>query len=638
MRSVLSRMPGWEALWYLGALYLLGRLLHYYLTGIGGALKLAVELVPLVYALAILKLLMEGGFYRRLSPWANNLLGGVYLGIVAFSYFYFNREYQSLFLLRSGAFTSLDYVVAALFLGVVLEVARRMHPILVVINLVFALYAVLGPWVPWDPLWHPGISWKRLLSVTTLELQLGMFGDYAQLGLTLIGAFLLLAALGAGFDLQPSLVRTLLAFLKRARHLPQLTVLASMFTGMITGSAAANSAVVGSVTIPLMQRVGIRGQYAAAIEAAASTGGLIMPPLMAAAAFLMAQFMGVSYGEVLLRGFVVALPYYATIALSVYLISLREVRGLLDKDKTLPRPQIDDFLKVGLLFLAVTYLLYLLVVQGANPLLAALQAAGLGMVGFLFWGLLRRFSFSELLSRFREALKTYTDLLTQIVVLMTLLSIFVSLSTATGFILRMGQALTATAQGGPIALVFVAWLLGLLLGLGLPPTATYVILAVIIVDPLRQAGFSAWQAHFFSFLLGVYGDLTPPVALSVAVASAIAGSNFLRTNLEAVRISLPLLLFPFVVLIRPELLDAPWTSPGFWLAFFSALVAFLSFAVAFYARSSLLLRFLVAGLAGGILLAPISAALPLALVAFLLGGYQVWKSNLYLQFRREKEG
>lgn len=591
----------WESLWYLVALYVFARLIHYYLTGIGGALKLAVEVVPLVYALAIIDIHRKGGFYRGLPSSVNRSLAWVYLGITAIVLVYFNREYQNLFLLRSGAFTFMDYLVAGLLLLVVLEVSRRMHPILVGINILFGLYALIGPWIPYDPLWHPGITWQRLFSVATLELQLGIFGDYAQLGLTLIGAFLLLAALGAGFELQPSLVRVLLAFLKRVHHLPQLTVLASMLTGMITGSAAANSAVTGSVTIPLMKRVGIRGQFAAAIEAAASTGGLIMPPLMAAAAFLMAQFLGVSYGEVVVRGFVVAFLYYATVALSVYLISIQEIKDL-NNETSLPQPYRADFLKVGILLAAVVYLLYLLVFRGANPLLSALQASFVGLIGFLAWGVAQGLGIRGILVRLQEALRTFMGLLSQIVVLMSLLSVLVSFATATGFIIRMGQFLTSAAQENTLSLILITWLLGLLLGLGLPPTATYVIVAVLIVDPLMRVGFSAWQAHFFSFLLGVYGDLTPPVALSVAVASAIAGSSFLRSTLEAVKISFPLLLFPFVVLVHPSLLDQPWTTQSFWASFLQALLAFLGFAVAFYAKGSLAMRASLTILAGATLL------------------------------------
>lgn len=628
----LSRLLSAETLWYLGALYLLGRLLQYFLTGSGGPLKLAVELVPLIYALYILQLYTNRRFYPGLPLWANRLLTGVYLGIAGLAYLYFNREYQSLFLLRSGDFTPLDFVVAASFLLLVLEVARREHLVLLTINVLFGIYAVLGRWIPWDLLWHPGISWSRLLSVTTLELQLGIFGDYAQLGLTLIGAFLFLAALGVGFDLQPSLVRTLLRFLKGPRSLPQLTVLASTFTGMITGSASANSAVVGSVTIPLMQRVGIRGQYAAAIEAAASTGGLIMPPVMAAAAFLMAQFLGVGYGEVVLRGFVVALLYSATIAFSVYLISLREIHGDL-RALSFPQPSLKDFLKVGALLVAVLYLFYLLVARGASPLMAGLHGAGFGLLILLFIHVfIERSSLTELLNRLKTAVKAYAELLIQIVVLMTLLSVFVSIATATGFILRMGQILTQTAQGDPLVLVLVAWFLGLLLGLGLPPTATYVMLAVLIVDPLRQVGFSSWQAHFFAFLLGVYGDLTPPVALSVAVASGIAGSSFMRTNFEAVKVSFPLLIFPFLVLVRPELLANPWIGFDFWVAFIGSLISFLAFSATFYSSVSIWPRLALA-LIGTLVLFVSGFWIVIASMACLaLLGYLVWRSQATSSF------
>src|SRR6185436_19950839 len=176
---------------------------------------------------------------------------------------------------------------------------------------------------PIDFFWHPGTTFHRVVTSSTIELSTGIYGTYGQLALTLIAAFLLLAGVANGFNAQHSMVRVVRLIARSRRMMPQTAVVGSSAIGLISGSGSANAAVVGTITIPLMIRYGVPPTFAAAVETAASMGGLIDPPMMGAAAFLMAEFLGVPYWEVVLRGFGFALIYYISVGVAVYLLCVR---------------------------------------------------------------------------------------------------------------------------------------------------------------------------------------------------------------------------------------------------------------------------------------------------------------------------
>jgi TRAP-type uncharacterized transport system fused permease subunit len=205
-----------------------------------------------------------------------------------------------------------------------MEVSRLFHPILFWVNVALIVYTLWGYLSPIDFFWHPGVTLWRVVTSSTVEFATGVYGRYAQLAVTLIAAFLLLAAAARGFEAQSAVIQVMRRLAGRSRHtIPQTAVLASVSIGMVSGSGSANTAVTGSFTIPLMKRYGFPGAFAGAVETAASMGGLIMPPLMAVAGFLMAEFLGVPYWDVVMRGFAVAFVYFASLILAVYLLSVR---------------------------------------------------------------------------------------------------------------------------------------------------------------------------------------------------------------------------------------------------------------------------------------------------------------------------
>ena len=614
------------------SLVLFLHLLHYFFTGLGGPIKLATRLVPVALAIHILNAYRHQKLYARLKPAWNRAIAAAYVIACLVALGYFELEYENVFLYRAGDYSTLDLVIGATVFLLVMEVSRQAHPVLFTVNVVLVLYSLLGNWIPIDFLWHPGASVRRIVTASTMELATGVYGKYAQMALTLVAPFLLVAAVARAFEAQGALLRTISSLVGRSRHsIPQSAVLSSLAIGMVSGSGSANSAVTGTFTIPLMKQHGFPGVFAAAVETAASMGGLIMPPLMGAAAFIMAEFLGVTYWDVALRGFAVGFVYYAAVALAVYLISVRTIPPA----QVLPPPVgLEDKAKTLLFFLAVALLTALLGGFGYGAMRAALYAATALFVALLATDLVAVRSGRDLASRvkglkasLRTLVETHADLTTYIVVLLATLGIMIGLFTVTGFILRMAQILMELAAVSVLATILMAWAFGWLAGLGLPPTATYVIVAVVIAPPLIRVGIDPWVVHFYAFMLAVWGELSPPTSLTAAVASSIAEASFMRTMWEALKIALPILIMPFAFFTRSHMV----VQPGWLQVVDTALVGLATLGLAFAMFGRLLpqnladgaLRGLVAALSLAVLFDPrleFAGAMAVALAALLAVG------------------
>ena len=298
-------------------------------------------------------------------------------------------------------------------------------------------------------------------------------------------------------------------FCRSRRLMPQTAVVGSSAIGLISGSSA-NAAVVGTITIPLMVRYGAPPTFAAAVETSASIGGLIDPPMMGAAAFLMAEFLGVPYWDVVLRGFGFSFIYYISIGVAIYLLSVRLLSpGKIDK------PQVPLYEKVttGIFFASVLYLIYLLGIVGRGELRAAVSTASwmlaVLVVVFLYFKYVRKDPFLKgetLFASLRRGIETHAEMASYLTLLLATLGIMIGLFTVTGFINRMGAMLLDIGAWNIWAMILMAWVFGWLLGTGLPPTATYIIGAVIIVPPMTKLGINPWVAHFFVFFLSVWGE------------------------------------------------------------------------------------------------------------------------------------
>lgn len=554
----------------------------YFYTGFGGPSELVASLVPIALMLQILRMHGEGYMYKKLPPIINNIILIIYLGVCVFAFYHFTTQYEEIAIWRQGSYTKTDFVMGLLVFLLVMELSRLLHPELFWVNVVMVFYTLWGYLSPVDFFWHPGTTFYRIITSSTVELSTGIYGQYAQIALTTIAAFLLLAAAANGFGAQGAMVHFMRKIAGKSRAtVPQTAVLASSAVGMVSGSGAANATVVGAFTIPLMKKYGMPGEIAAAVETSASMGGLIMPPVMAVAGFVMAEFLGVSYWSVVIRGFALAFTYYSTLALSLYLISTRLMPPEPIEKSIIP---VYEQLKTGVFFIGIIFLTFLMGVVHMGEQLAGLYTGGfmflLLILLYLFFKHVRKDSSTEkdsLLANVKTMIMTHAEMTSFLTLLLCTLGIMVGLFTVTGFINRMGGMLLSVGEWHIIALVFMAWIFGWLVGLGLPPTATYIVLAVIIVEPMRKLGIDPWIAHFFCFLLAVWGELSPPTSLTAAVSARIAEASFVQTMFEALKLCLPITLMTFAIFVRSQIV----TNPGWGQVLDMMLVAIACWGISF---------------------------------------------------------
>jgi TRAP-type uncharacterized transport system fused permease subunit len=271
----------------------------------------------------------------------------------------------------------------------------------------------------------------------------------------------------------------------------------------------------------------------------------------------MSDVLGVPYWDVVARGFGLALVYYGCVALAVYLLCVR----LLPRDEISPPPVIRyDQVKTSIFFMSVLYLIFLMGWWGVGELRAALYTAA-----FMFALLLLAFLYfkyvlndpevkkESLIVCIRRSIETHGDMTSYLTLLLATLGIMIGLFTVTGFINRMGATLLDLGAWNIVAMILMAYIFGWLVGAGLPPTATYIIGAVIIVQPLVALGVNPWVAHFFVFLISVWGELSPPTSLTAAVSARIAEASFMRTMWEALKICLPITLMTFAIFTRSNM-------------------------------------------------------------------------------------
>jgi TRAP transporter 4TM/12TM fusion protein len=548
-----------SALYAVVAVAFFGYVLTYYWTGLDGPILLAMTLVPVTYILFVLGELRGEGLYPRLSPWANYAIAAVYIAISAVVCWYMHTEYEDLGTVRSGFYNDTDRIMGGAMALLIMEYARKRHAALFWLNILLILYAVYGKMVP-GLFYHPGLSWSRTIGALSVETTTGIFSDLPQIALTVVGSFLLVLSILRAFGCVDSIVAITKRVAVRSSHaLPQSAVVGSMCVGTVSGSGTANAITVGSATIPAMMGAGMPAATAAAIESAASLGGQIMPPVMGVAAFLMAEFLGVSYFDVVARGYIPALLYYATVSVSVYLLAtrFRLRRGSI----AAVRLGYIDWANIGAFGVAVAGLIAMMAIWHLAPIFAALYAflAVLLLLAVLRYGpmLMRGATWREFVAPLSRFLHIYTDMVADLTLLLATLSIMTGAMVITGVPTKIGALMIEAAGVNIVAMVLIAFFFGALLGLGLPPAPTYIIVVLVIGPPMIKAGVNPWVVHFFAFFLGIWGELTPPTSLVAAVTSKIAGASFMRTMFRALQLCVSLFTLMAGVFVRPALVVEP---------------------------------------------------------------------------------
>lgn len=549
-----------DRLYYLTAVFFFVYLFAYYWTSAGGPTLLAITLVPVTFILYTLDELRKNEFYPRLPTIANYVIAAVYIAASIAVAVYMNTEYVEIGTVRAGSWSTTDLAMGALMVALIMEYARKRYLPLFILNILLILYAVYGHVVS-GMFYHPGLTWERVVSAMSVEMSTGIFSSLPQLALTLIGSFILVLSALRAFGCVDSILKGSTQIAVRSPHaLPQSAVLGSMAVGTVSGSGAANAITVGSATIPAMIGAGMPRVVAAAIETASSLGGQLMPPVMGISAFLMAEFLGRSYFDVVARGYAPAIIYYVGVSVSVYLLSTR-YRARLDS-VVAETMRWTDWMNIAAFVAVVGGLIVLMATLHMAPMFAALYIF-LAVAGALIVAHLvaiarsRGWSWRALVAPFGRLVDNFANMTADLTLLLATLSIMTGAFVITGVPTKIGAILIAAAGVNLAAMALVAFVFGALLGTGLPPAPTYIITALVIAPPMIRAGVDPWVVHFFAFFLAVWGELTPPTSVAAAVTAKIADASFMQTLFRSIQICVVLFVLMAGVFTRPELVLEP---------------------------------------------------------------------------------
>ena len=503
---------------------------YYYWTGAGGETLLALGVIPITYVLFTLQSLRENELYPKLPLAANYVIAAAYCLFSIYCSYYMVTNYVALGTERMGMWDPSDLIVGGGMTLLIIEYARKRHVPLFILTIVLMLYAVYGYVVP-GMFYHAGLSWLRVIAASSVEMETGIFSRLPQIALTVIGSFLLVLSLLRGFGCVDSLLRATKRVAIRSPHaIPQSAVLGSMAIGTVSGSGAANSITVGSATIPAMIQAGLPPATAAAIENSSSMGGQLMPPVMGIAAFLMAEFLGVDYFDVVARGWVPALIYYISVSTSVYLLATFYHTHMI-VDLSAQRLNWRDKVNLGAFVVVVGGLVTLMATIFLAPMFAALYmfcTAGFGLLVIHLVGTFKNWSVREFILPLRRVLDSYIDMITDIALLLATLSIMTGALVITGVPTKLGSLLVEAAGVNMAAMVAMAFIFGAILGTGLPPAPVYILVAIVIGPPFIKAGVNPWVVHFFAFFIGVFGEFVA-TSITAAITSKIANASFYVT-------------------------------------------------------------------------------------------------------------
>lgn len=464
---------------------------------------------------------------------------------------------------RGGELETADLILGGLTILMVLEATRRtVGTAMVLVTLFFLLQSLFAHRFFWI-FYGPPTSFRKYIDVIFMGAN-GIYGIPLMVVATYIILFIIFGALllrsGAGrffIDLSVALTGRLTGGPAKA------SVVSSALMGTVSGSAVANVATVGTFTIPLMVRTGYRARFAAAVEACASSGGQITPPIMGAAAFIIAEFLQVSYLSVALAATIPALLYFFTVYCMVHLEA--EKRGLqrLSKEQV---PNLRDVLKRGWHLLLALVVLIVLLSSGFSAMLAAFGSI-VSVVILSFFNRDTRMSAVDLLAALESGVRATIP----VTIACAAAGIVIGSVFASGLGLKFTDSIIALSGGNLLALLFLTAVASIILGMGLTTTAVYITLAALIIPALTQMDIVPIAGHMFAFYFGAVSSITPPVALAAFGAAAIARTPPMATAFQASYVGIAKYFVPFIFVYNPSIL---FVGP-LWQTAFSTVTAVL---------------------------------------------------------------
>ena len=462
---------------------------------------------------------------------------------------------------RAGMYTPLDIAIGTLGILILFESCRRIVGIpILVISACFVVYAFIGPYLP-GFFNHRGYSFQRVVSHLFYNTE-GIMGTPIGACSTFIFLFILFGAMLEKTGIGQFFIDMCNSIAGSASGGPaKVAVLSSALLGTVSGSSVSNTVGSGSFTIPMMKKLGYKPEFAGAVEAAASTGGQIMPPIMGAAAFLMAESLGVPYVQIVKAAIIPAILYFTGIFITVHLEAKK--LGL----KGLPREKLPKFwplfAKKGYMLLPLIVIIVFLCIGKT-----AVYAALMGIISCLVIGI--GTSFVDLAQGHKPhfGMKDLIDVMCNaarsiisVAIACAMAGIIIGIVTLTGIGLKFGAGLISISHGIAFVTLFLTMVSSIVLGMGAPTTANYLITSTITAGAIINLGFEPLAAHMFAFYFGIIADITPPVALAAIAGAAIARANPIKTALQATKLAVGAFIIPYMFVYNPQMLMIHTTFP-----------------------------------------------------------------------------
>lgn len=479
---------------------------------------------------------------RKTIPWYDILFALLAVSVAVYVWVdYIN------FINRMGSPNTMDVVMGTILIVLVLEASRRISgwP-LVILSLIFLLYGLVGRNLP-GILMHRGYTWKALVNHIFINTE-GIYGTSVDVAASYIFLFIMFGTVMNKCGMGRFFNDLALAFAGSSKGGPaKVAVIASGFLGSINGSAVANVVTTGTFTIPLMKKTGYSKEFAGAVESSASVGGQLLPPIMGAAAFIMAEMLGVKYGVIVISATIPALLYYLGILVQVQLrASKKNLQGIPKEDL----PKVGEVMRErGHLLIPIAFLLYMLLFSGATVIFSAFWA----IVATIVVSMTRkstRMTFTQILDAFSEG----TRAVVSVAVACAVVGIIIGVVSLTGFGLNMANAIIQLGQSNLMLTLILTMVTCMILGMGLPSIPAYLITATMAAPALVKLGIPPIAAHMFVFYFAMFANITPPVALASFAAAGLSGGDPMKTGLQSVKLSLAGFIVPYMFIYNTALL------------------------------------------------------------------------------------
>jgi TRAP transporter 4TM/12TM fusion protein len=581
--------------------------------------------VHLGFALSLIFLLFPANRKKRQKgklqiAWYDGILAILSIGVGAYWPLFFEDLVMSV-----GILTTLDFIVGILAILLVLEATRRAVGLpIMIIAVIFGLYGLFGQYMP-GFLAHRGLSLDRFVQTMFFTTE-GILGTPIAVSSTyiflflLFGSFLIRTGVGQYFnDLS-------IAIAGRSIGGPaKVAIFSSALQGTISGSSVANVVTSGAFTIPMMKKLGYKKEFAGAVEASASTGGQLMPPVMGAAAFLMVEFIGngITYWDIAKAAAIPAVLYFAGIWIMTHFEAKRlGLRGL-TKEEMPSRKEVFGKIYLLIPILAIIVLL----MSNITVTHAALYSILISIiVGFINRDV--RMKFMDIIYALVDGARTALS----VAAATAAAGIIVGIVTKTGLGLKLANGLIELSGGYLIPTLMLTMVASLILGMGSPTTANYVITSTIAAPAIILLGVPDLSAHLFVFYFGIVADITPPVALAAFAAAGVSGGEPLRTGVESTKLAIAAFIIPYIFVLSPSLLmiDTTWLEVV-WVVLTAMLgmIAIGAGVIGYWMRGMYWFERIIAVVVGFLLIYPerISDITGLIAFAVLLTLQYVWKRD-----------